>query len=157
MLSKVLSVDDDAAIHILLNSHFAGESIEMRSAYDGDSALWIANKWLPDLILVDVDMPGMNGFEVFSRLRENVLTMNIPVIFLTAAISTDQKVWGLDLGASDYITKPFEPAELLARVRASLRTKSKMDSLSDVRVDAFIAGALRKRNPRGGPYSASSL
>ena len=157
MLSKVLSVDDDAAIHILLNSHFAGESIEMRSAYDGDSALWIANKWLPDLILVDVDMPGMNGFEVFSRLRENVLTMNIPVIFLTAAISTDQKVWGLDLGASDYITKPFEPAELLARVRASLRTKSKMDSLSDVRVDAFIAGALRKRNPRGAPYSASSL
>ena len=157
MLSKVLSVDDDAAIHILLNSHFAGESIEMRSAYDGDSALWIANKWLPDLILVDVDMPGMNGFEVFSRLRENVLTMNIPVIFLTAAISTDQKVWGLDLGASDYITKPFEPAELLARVRASLRTKSKMGSLSDVRVDAFIAGALRKRNPRGAPYSASSL
>jgi DNA-binding response OmpR family regulator len=156
MISKVLAVDDAASIHALLSVHFEGEPIEMRSAYDGESALWMVNKWHPDLILLDVDMPGMDGFEVYGRLRENVVTMNIPVIFLTAASATNQKVWGLEQGASDYITKPFEPAELLARVRGSLRTKSRLDSLSGKRVNQFIDDALGRRTPRGGDSSAAT-
>jgi DNA-binding response OmpR family regulator len=146
MLSKVLAVDDSASIHALLSVHFQGEPIEMRSAYDGENALWMVTKWCPDLILLDVDMPGLDGFAVYGRLRENVLTMNIPVIFLTSSAATDQKVWGLDLGASDYITKPFEPAELLARVRAALRAKSRLDFLAGKRAHQFIAEALRPRN-----------
>jgi DNA-binding response OmpR family regulator len=157
MLSKVLAIDDSASIHALLSVHFQGEPIELRSAYDGETALWTINKWCPDLILLDVDMPGMDGFEVYSRLRENVLTINIPVIFLTSSAATDQKVWGLDLGASDYITKPFEPKELLARVRAALRSKSRMDFLAGKRAHQFIAEALRPRGvPAGGSHAAAT-
>src|SRR5205814_188986 len=80
-----------------------------------------------DLVLLDVDMPDMDGFEVCRRLKGQPATMNIPVVFLTGAGSTDEKIRGLELGAVDYVTKPFEPAELRARVRAALRTKYLLD------------------------------
>src|SRR6185369_4418008 len=75
-------------------------------------------------------MPDMDGFEVCRRLKAQPATMNIPIVFLTGAGSTDEKIRGLNLGAVDYVTKPFEPAELRARVRASLRTKYLLDLLT---------------------------
>jgi two-component system cell cycle response regulator len=140
MLSKVLIVDDAAPIHALLRVHLEGEPIELQSAYYGESALRMIAESQPDLVLLDIDMRrGIDGFEVCRRLREDPVTMHTPVIFLTGSSETEQKVCGLELGATDYITKPFHPAELRARVRAALRVKSRIDLLSSKRVKEFMA------------------
>ncbi len=145
MISTILVVDDAPAIHALLSVAFFEQPIEMHSAYDGPSAVESLRRVKPDLILLDVNMPGMSGFDVCSVIREDPFTMNVPVIFLTAADSTRQKVTGLDLGAQDYIVKPFDPNELLARVRSALRTKASCDTLGQKRVSQFMRDALRSR------------
>ncbi len=139
MLRKILLVDDDAAIHALVRAHLAAEPVEVISARDGESGLALAERLLPDLILLDVDMPEPDGFEVCRRLREDPVTLNLPVVFLTAANTIAQKVNGLELGAADYITKPFDPEELVARVRGALRTKARFDFLANRRVDHFLS------------------
>src|SRR5688500_2135270 len=130
MRQKLLVIDDSMPIHMLVRARLNDEPIEMLSAYDGESGLTMAGEQLPDLILLDVDMPHPDGFEVCRRLKAEPRTNIIPVVFLTAASSTEEKIRGLNLGAVDYVTKPFEPAELRARVRASLRTKYLMDLLA---------------------------
>jgi DNA-binding response OmpR family regulator len=140
MLAKVLIVDDAPPIHALLRVHLQDEPIEIQSAYYGESALRMIAESQPDLVLLDIDMRrGIDGFEVCRRLRDDPVTMNIPVIFLTGSADTEQKVCGLELGATDYITKPFHPAELRARVRAALRAKSRVDRLSSRRLKEFMA------------------
>lgn len=119
----VLMVDDFKPIHQLVKTHLAEEPLVIHSAYDGPSGLATATSLHPDLILLDVDMPGMNGFDVCRLLKANRSTADIRIIFLTAASSIDDKVCGLELQAVDYITKPFDPEELRARVRAAFRTK----------------------------------
>jgi diguanylate cyclase (GGDEF)-like protein/PAS domain S-box-containing protein len=99
------------------------------NAADGTAGLELARARMPDLILLDVDMPDPDGFEVCRRLKADTATRDIPVIFLTGASSTEQKLKGLELGAIDYIIKPFDPAELRARVKTSLRTKQLLASL----------------------------
>lgn len=148
MFPKVLIVDDSESIHALVSLHLQAEQTEVYSAYDGRSALELIAALRPDLVLLDVDMPEMSGFEVCRRLRENPLTMNLPIIFLTAATSTGEKVCGLDLGACDYVTKPFEPAELVARVSATLRVKSRIDFLAEKRVAEFMGAALATEGTR---------
>jgi DNA-binding response OmpR family regulator len=138
MTSRVLAVDDDKAIHELLRLHFAEEPIELLSAYTSEGALKLFIKCQPHLVLLDVDLPDLNGFDLCERLRADPVSMNIPVIFLTANSATSNKVCGLNLGATDYITKPFEPEELLARVRAALRMKDRMDFLASRRVREFM-------------------
>ena len=96
---------------------------------DGESGIERATRETPDLILLDVDMPDLDGFEVCRRLKEHPSTRDIPIIFLTGTASTDSKVRGLDMGAIDYVTKPFDQVELRARVRAGLRTKQLQDIL----------------------------
>ncbi len=150
MLRKIVLIDDDALIHSLVRAHLAGEPVEVLSARDGTSGLELAERELPDLVLLDVDMPAPDGFEVCRRLREDPITMNLPVIFLTAAGSTAQKVSGLELGAADYITKPFAPDELVARVRAALRTKARFDFLAARRVEKFMSVPIE----RGGTVSS---
>jgi len=149
-LQKILAVDDSKVIHGLLRVHLHNELVELHSAYDGEWALQRATHLRPDLVLLDVDMPGLDGFEVCRRLREHPLTMHIPVIFLTAAAATEKKVCGLELGASDYITKPFETAELLARIRAVLRVKWRMDFLATHRVGNFMSSV----RPELGTFAA---
>jgi diguanylate cyclase (GGDEF)-like protein len=127
---KILIIDDSQPIHELLKVRLRDEGVQLHSAYDGESGLTAAKAVLPDLILLDVDMPGTDGFQVCRNLKAHPDTVSIPVIFLSGASSTDEKIRGLDLGAVDYITKPFEPAELCARVRASLRTRYLLDLLS---------------------------
>jgi two-component system response regulator VicR len=150
MLANVLIVDDAESIHAMLRFQLQGEQLETRSAFSGECALRMVAEQRPDLVLLDVDLPDFDGFEVCRRIRENPFTMNVPIIFLTAADETSQKVCGLDLGACDYITKPFKSAELLARVRAALRAKTRLDMLSKQRVHEFFAEPLLPRNPAAG-------
>ena len=126
---KLLVIDDSPDIHGLVGVWLIDETIELHAAYDGPSGLQAARTLLPDLILLDVDMPGTNGFDVCAQLKLDAPTRDIPVVFLTGASDTAEKLRGLELGAIDYIIKPFDPAELRARVRASLRTKQLLDLL----------------------------
>jgi diguanylate cyclase (GGDEF)-like protein len=130
MPQKILIIDDSKPIHALVKARLAEEPVEIHSAFDGESGLAAARSLAPDLILLDVDMPTPDGFEVCRRLKDDPQTIAIPVVFLTGAASTEQKIQGLELGAADYVLKPFDPAELRARVRASLRHKYLLDLLS---------------------------
>lgn len=114
----VLAVDDEAAILRLLKLELSPQGFRVVTALDGNAALRAAEEQRPDLVLLDIMMPDMTGLEVLRRLRERSA---VPVIFLTARVSDADKVSGLDMGADDYIPKPFSPEELTARVRAVLR------------------------------------
>lgn len=127
---KILVIDDSKPIQMLIRARLGDEPVDLHFASDGDTGLRMAREVGPDLILLDVEMPGTSGFDVCVTLKSDAQTMHVPVIFLTGATSTDEKIRGLDLGAVDYVTKPFEPAELRARVRASLRTKFLVDLLA---------------------------
>lgn len=119
MSARVLIVEDDESIALGLEMNLTAEGYTVETESDGDSGLEHALTRPPDLIILDVMLPRQNGFEVVQRLREKKST--VPVIMLTARGSESDKVMGLDLGAEDYITKPFGLAELLARVKAVLR------------------------------------
>lgn len=131
MSQRVLLIDDCYTIHGLIKARLKDQHLDWHSAYDGKTAVDLAASIMPDLILLDVDLPECDGFEVCRRLKDDTRTMDIPVVFLTGATSTDEKIRGLELGAVDYIVKPFDPAELRARVKVSLRTKLLTDLLSD--------------------------
>lgn len=142
MLHKILVIDDAASVHGLIRVRLAEEPYDIRCAFGAEAGETMIRELTPDLILLDIDMPGENGLEFCKRLKENPATARIPVIFLTADDTIEQKVAGLEMGAVDYVTKPFEPAELKARVRASLRTKRLIDTLSRKRVSDFMHEAL---------------
>lgn len=118
MAEKILVVDDEEAIVDIIEYNLEKEGYEVFVAMDGDEALSKVYKIEPDLVLLDVMLPKMNGFKVCEKIRESY---NIPIIMLTAKEEEADKVLGLDLGADDYITKPFGMRELLARVKANLR------------------------------------
>jgi diguanylate cyclase (GGDEF)-like protein len=126
----VLTIDDSLDVHRLLDVRLRPEGLILHHALDADEGLTKARELKPDLILLDVDLPLMTGFEVCQKLKLDPVTAEIPVIFLTGASDVYTKVQGFDLGAVDYVVKPFEPAELRARVRAALRTKRFHDLLS---------------------------
>lgn len=121
--SVVLIVDDVAENLEVLGSKLQAESVTVLAAQSGESALKIAAAKRPDLILLDVQMPIMDGYMVKVALKQNPLTADIPVIFLTARTDTDDIVRGFELGAEDYITKPVQTAELIARVRHHLELR----------------------------------
>ena len=123
MLQRALIVDDSIPLHQLIKTLMDDEGLEFDSAYDGKTGLSVAATLRPSLILLDVDMPDMDGFEVCRRLKANADTATIPVIFLTADSQAGNKAMGLDIGAAAYVTKPFKAEELSARIRASLQAK----------------------------------
>jgi diguanylate cyclase (GGDEF)-like protein len=127
---KLLIIDDSATVHNLARARLINERLDIHGAYDGEAGLGMARALLPDLILLDVDMPQPDGFEVCRRLKSDAATIGIPVVFMSGASSTEDKLRGLNLGAVDYVTKPFDAAELQARVRACLRTKYLLDLLA---------------------------
>lgn len=129
---KVLIVDDNPKIMAIAKAHLKKERLEVLCVEDGKSALESARQEKPDLIILDVDMPGMSGFEVCEILKDNDELCTIPVIFLTATDDNASRVKGLDLGAVDYVIKPFDSFELRARVRAALRTKQLQDQLATI-------------------------
>jgi two-component system, cell cycle response regulator len=122
MHQHILLIDDSKSIHPLVVSLLANEPVTIHSAFDAQYGLVLAASLRPDLILLDVEMPGVDGFEACRRLKADPATASLPIIFLTARAATEEMVSGLDLGANDYVTKPFKLAELLSRVRAALRT-----------------------------------
>lgn len=130
MTQTVLAIDDSPEIHQLLKVRLKNLDVELAHAdcgFDGFDQAMASN---PDLILLDVMMPDASGFDICRKLKATTETRNIPVIFLTGASDVDQKVLGFDVGAVDYIQKPFDSAELNARVRAALRTKRFQDMLA---------------------------
>jgi DNA-binding response OmpR family regulator len=116
---KILIIEDEIKIARFVELELKYEGYDVEKANDGRQGLEIALKGEYDLILLDIMMPSMNGIEVLRRLREN---SNVPVIMLTAKDEVMDKVIGLDMGANDYVTKPFAIEELLARIRATLKT-----------------------------------
>jgi diguanylate cyclase (GGDEF)-like protein len=117
----VLIVDDSADVHRLLKVRLKNEELEFLSASDGVEGVTMADQQQPALIILDVDMPGMDGLSALRRLKELPRTQHIPVIVLSGLHSPQDKVMAFDLGAIDYITKPFELTELRVRVRSALR------------------------------------
>lgn len=132
-MKKILVVDDEQAIRDLVQLILQMENYEIRTAKDGEEALIIIQNESIDLILLDIMLPKISGLELLGRIGK----YGIPVIFLTAKISVQDKVMGLKLGAEDYITKPFEPLELLARVEVILRRGQKKAPLPDKNIINF--------------------
>jgi DNA-binding response OmpR family regulator len=128
MQQKLLIVDDSVPQHSLIKVALEEQPIAFYSAFAGAFALKMAVLIQPDLILLDVDMPEMNGFDVCRLLKADPQSRDIPVIFLTASSSMDERICGFSLGAVDYITKPFDPAELCARVGVVLRAKQRLSA-----------------------------
>ncbi len=125
---KILVVDDEHSIAHLISSYLRKESYDVRENYDGPAGLQSAREWLPDVIILDVMLPGMDGLEVLAQLRR---FSNAYVILLTARTEEVDKIIGLTVGADDYVTKPFSPRELTARVKAALRRLPASSALSN--------------------------
>jgi two-component system phosphate regulon response regulator PhoB len=118
---RLLLVEDDKALAELLIWHFEREGFDVRRTGDGEEALLLADEELPDLIILDWMIEGVSGLEVCRRLRRKPGTANVPIIMLTARGEESDRIRGLETGADDYVTKPFSPKELIARVGAVLR------------------------------------
>ena len=123
MKKFVLIVEDEEDIRELVSYHLLKEGYQVASVASGEEALSVAEKQLPDLILLDVMLPGMDGLTVCQRLRASPKTADVAIMMLTAKSEEADIIRGLNLGATDYVTKPFSPKVLLARVRAALRRK----------------------------------
>ncbi|MGH2654685.1 MAG: GGDEF domain-containing response regulator [Actinomycetota bacterium] len=130
MTNRVLVVDDDPDIARFIEVNLRTQGFEVHLASDGVEALERAREILPDLVLVDVMMPRMDGFQVVDRLRSEPRTANVSIIMLTAKALTADKVLGITTGADDYIIKPFDPVELVARVKGTLRRAREMRAMS---------------------------
>ena len=125
MTYKILVAEDDTDIQEVLRLYLVNSGFEVISAYDGSEAYELMLSENPDLALLDIMMPVINGYELTKKIRE---ISNIPIIILSAMNADSDKILGLDIGADDYITKPFNPLEVIARIQSNLRRKYKLDS-----------------------------
>ena len=136
---KILIIEDEASISDIIKFNLAKEGYEVDTAYDGRDGLTKALGNNPDLILLDVMLPLMDGFQVCKKVRE---TSNVPILMLTAKEEEVDKVLGLELGADDYITKPFGMRELIARIKANIRRSDFMEDKMDAPADVQTFGNL---------------
>jgi two-component system alkaline phosphatase synthesis response regulator PhoP len=120
-MKKILVVDDEENILELIKYNLTQEGYDLSLAIDGKEALEKVEEFSPDLIILDIMLPGKDGFEICEILQDEDATRKIPIIFLSARGEVEDKVRGLELGATDYLTKPFSPRELLSRVRTIFR------------------------------------
>ena len=154
MAEQILVVDDDPDIARFVEVNLRSAGYDVSVAGDGEEALEKAGAIRPDLVLLDVMMPRIDGFEVAQRLRKNPQTANTSIIMLTAKALSADKVTGLQAGADDYIIKPFDPIELLARVKGTLRRAKEMRNLSpltglpgNIRIQEEIERQVREGRP----------
>jgi diguanylate cyclase (GGDEF)-like protein len=154
MSESILVVDDDPDIARFVEVNLRSAGYDVSVAGDGEEALERAAEMRPDLVLLDVMMPRLDGFEVAQRLRKNPQTANTSIIMLTAKALSSDKVTGLQSGADDYIIKPFDPIELLARVKGTLRRAKEMRNLSpltglpgNIRIQEEIERMVRESRP----------
>lgn len=138
MAATILVVEDEPAIQTLIAVNLKRAGHDVVGALDAESAQRQINEALPDLILLDWMLPGMSGLDLARRLRSDVRTRGVPIIMLTARGDERDKVQGLETGADDYVTKPFSPRELLARIQAVLRRRA-----PEATEDAVEVGGLR--------------
>lgn len=146
---QILAIDDTPASLRLLTDILKAEGYEVRSAISGEVALHSAISKPPELILLDIRMPDMDGYEVCRLLKAQSVTAEIPVIFVSAATETDEKLQGFDVGAVDFVTKPYQRAELLARVRTHLelnRLRNHLEDQVEERTAALINSEKKLRN-----------
>jgi DNA-binding response OmpR family regulator len=125
--NKILVVDDEKQIVEIVKAYLERDGYKVITAYDGKSALESARKELPGLIVLDLMLPGISGWDVCRTIRKG---SNVPIIMLTARDDTTDKIVGLELGADDYVTKPFDPKELVSRVKAVLRRSESKTTVS---------------------------
>lgn len=136
-MSKILIVEDEVKIARFVTLELEHEGYEVKAAHDGRTGLALCESWQPDLMILDLMLPELSGIEVCRRLRQ---TSDVPIIMLTAKDDVSDKVMGLDMGADDYMTKPFAIEELLARIRVNLK---KHRAARTVGTGARTAGKLR--------------
>jgi DNA-binding response OmpR family regulator len=156
MSERILVIDDDADVVQFVRMSLAREGYEVVTAQEGAAGLRLAVATPPDLVLLDILMPDIDGLELLSRLRVNPATTNVPVVLLTARADAHDRVRGLELGADDYITKPFDIEELVARVGAVLRRSKAMRDLSPLTGlpgNFRIAEELERRVASGRPMA----
>ncbi len=155
---RILVVDDELAISELVSEALKRQGFRVETASDGDSALEKAETTLPDLILLDLMLPKLDGWEVCRRLKNQPSTKRIPIMMLTARRDEREVIAGLEIGADDYLKKPFSLGELIARVKALLRRSLPEQALEKgaqvgplkmdfVREEAFLAGTLLSLSP----------
>ena len=139
-MTRVLVIDDEAPIRLLCRVNLEAEGMEVLEAADGPSGLAKAKSRRPDVILLDVMMPGLDGWRVAEELLEDPTTREIPIVFLTARAEFRDRARGLDIGGIDYVTKPFNPVELaplvrelLDRLEAGERDELRREKISDLR------------------------
>ena len=148
-MSRILVVEDDAAILRGLADNLAFESYEVVTATDGETACSLIRDQRPDLIILDLMLPRMSGYEVCRQVRRDGITT--PIVMLTARSDEADRVLGLDLGADDYVTKPFSIRELMARIRALLRRTQTPSSIPDaLRFDDVVVDFRRYEARKGG-------
>jgi DNA-binding response OmpR family regulator len=138
IMKTVLVIDDEKDLIKLVDYHLSREGYLVIGAKDGLQGLETAKKHKPDLILLDIMLPGMDGWEVCKHLKKSTELSRIPVIMLTARTQEMDKVLGLELGADDYITKPFSPRELVARVKAILRRSESPVKKNSLKIDNLL-------------------
>ena len=146
MSTRILVVDDEKNIVDILRSNLEREGYKVLAAYDGEEALRLTFSRNPDLVLLDCMLPGMDGFDVCKKIRRE---STVPIIMLTAKSEEIDKVLGLELGADDYITKPFSVREVLARVKAQLRRvnlqENRFELVPSIRIGEIGRASCRER------------
>ena len=142
---RILIIDDEEDLIELARYNLEQEGFQVQGALDGESGLNIAVKEQPDLVLIDLMLPGIDGLEVCRSLRANSSTASIPVIMLTAKSAESDRIVGLELGADDYVTKPFSPRELAARVKAVLRRSFSAPTKSEIIQRGILSIDLTRR------------
>ena len=149
---RLLLVEDDPALAELLEFRFKAEGYAVTVTPDGDEALLLAQEEVPDLVLLDWMVEGTSGIEVCRRLRRDKATAHVPIVMLTARGAEDDRIRGLDTGADDYVTKPFSPRELIARVGAIMRRirpalAGEVLTVGDLSLDAVAGGEVLSLGP----------
>lgn len=151
-MASILVVEDDQAIAQMIRLILTKQGHVLRHVASGEQAMGVLGQWLPDLIISDIMMPGMDGFAMAELLQKNAVTRNVPIIFVTAMSQLENLNHGLNLGAVDYITKPFRALELEARVRSALRLKFMQDDLRRANEEltelSLVDSLTELRNPR---------
>jgi diguanylate cyclase (GGDEF)-like protein len=132
MAKTILIIDDSVPLNKLIKAHLEPDNVNVKCAHNGEAGLALAASLRPSLIVLDIEMPRTDGFDVCRRLKANPVTADIPVLFLTANPMVSEKIKAFDLGAVDYITKPFKVVEFRARIRAALRARHQSEAVTIV-------------------------
>ncbi len=150
MKTKILLIEDDQSLTELIRYNLSKADFIVHSESDGEEGIYALEEISPDLVLLDWMLPNLSGIEICRRIRRNKITQNVPIIMLTARAEESDRIRGLDTGADDYITKPFSPKELIARINAVLRRIRPALSEVTLKFDDIILDNTSHKVTRGG-------